>query len=137
MGRLLRVVTGLAWPRSLLRREPLILAIKIQRTLSTSGKPAPLREGRPMTRMEFHRNVTSRNSQMNKILGALIAGLFAVGAYAQAPAAPAAAPAAPAAAEAPAATPAAAPAKAAKMTHKAKKARKAHKAKKAAAAKTE
>lgn len=53
---------------------------------------------------------------MNKLLATLVAGFFAVGAFAQA-----AAPATPAAAPA---TPAAAPAKDAKKTHKAKKMKK-------------
>lgn len=76
----------------------------------------------------------SRKIQMNKILGALMAGLFAAGAYAQTPAAPAAAPVAPAAAAAPAMKEAAAPAaKAAPKTHHKKSHhKKHHKAKKAA-----
>jgi hypothetical protein len=73
----------------------------------------------------FPKHIAPGELQMNKLVAALIAGLFATSVYAQTPAAPAA----PAAA--PTATTDAAPAPAAK---KAKKAKKSKKAKKAAAA---
>ena len=109
------------------------------RRLSTVGKRLPLRKGFPQGEEFINPSVFSRKFKMNKVLATLIAGLFAVGAFAQAPATPAKA-AAPAAVAAPAAAPAkteAAPdakAEAAKMKREKAAARKAQRAEKKAAA---
>jgi hypothetical protein len=82
-----------------------ILSTNFFRLLSTLHKAHPLYAQLPKREGCL---INPKETDMSKILAALVAGLFAAAAFAQAPAAPAAAPAAKPAAAAPAAAPAAA-----------------------------